>query len=248
MSKERNQNLVVGDTVALRLFTYNSNHRQNVNNVEKIEIYYLDDYSRTEENPEGRVLVKTIEGSDISLVEDNLGGQYSAELYLENDIFVIGNYIDVWHVEFNESQSGTVTNSFDIMPDLWFASDMPIIYDFSFGFKPNRIRLGERRWLNIEVIPNVPNVSDLKRYYVNLSISSPLKIYIENICGDCVPKEKDLRMIVDGELIQHRRGAEGSFFLDTESLNMNVGIYNVWFEMEFGENKYLSDNLQLEIY
>ena len=30
MSKERNQNLVIGDTASLRLFTYNSNHRQNV--------------------------------------------------------------------------------------------------------------------------------------------------------------------------------------------------------------------------
>ena len=68
MIKERNQNLVVGDNVALRLFTYNSNHRQNVNNVEKIEIFYLDDYSRTEENPEGRILIKTIEGSNVLLV------------------------------------------------------------------------------------------------------------------------------------------------------------------------------------
>lgn len=248
MPKERNQNLVIGDDVAFRLFTYNSNHRQNVNNIEKVEIFYLDEYSRTEENPEGRVLTKTIAGSDIDLVADSLGGQYVFEVNLESPIFVIGSYIDVWHVEFNESQTGTVTNSFEVIPNLWYASDMPITYDFSFGFRPNRLRNGEKRWLNIEVTPNVPNIADLKRYYVNLSVSSPLKIYIEKICGDCVPKEKDLRMIVDGELIQHRRGAEGSFFLDTESLEMEVGIYNVWFEMEFGENKYLSENLQLEIY
>jgi hypothetical protein len=248
MSKERNQNLVIGDNVSLRLFTYNSNQRQNVNSVEKVEIFHLDEYSITEDNPEGRVLVKTFSNSEVVVENDDLGGHYSVNFILENDRFVIGNYIDVWSVNFNESQSGTVTNEFAILPDLWFASDMPIIYDFSFGFRPNRIRYGERRWINIEITPNVPNISDLRRYYVNLAISSPLKIYIEKLCGDCVPKEKDLRMVVDGESIQHRRNAEGSFFLDTESLEMNVGIYNVWFEMEFGENKYLSENLQLEIY
>lgn len=248
MIKERNQNLVIGDEIKLRLFTYNSNHRQNVLNVEKVEIYYLDESSKTEENPEGRILIKTIEGSNVELVEDNFGGHYSVDLSLEDQVFVIGKYIDVWNVVFNTNQSGTVTNEFRVIPDLWFASDLPIIYDFSFGFRPNRIRYGERKWINIDIIPNVPNASELKRYYVNLAISSPLKIYIEKTCGDCVPKEKDLRMIVDGELVQHRRGAEGSFFLDTESLEMECGIYNVWFEMEFGENKYISDNSQLQIY
>jgi hypothetical protein len=248
MPKERNQNLVIGDTTSLRLFTYNSNHRQNVSSIEKVEIFYLDDYSRTEDNPEGRVLLQTIDSADITLVEDNLGGQYSVNVFLETDRFSIGNYLDVWHVNFNNFQSGTVTNEFSVIPDLWFASDMPIIYDFSFGFRPNRIKYGERRWINIEITPNVPNIADLKRYYVNLAISSPLKIYVEKTCGDCLPKEKDLRIVVDGETVEHRRGAEGNYFLDTESLDMTVGIYNVWFEMEFGESKYISENLQLEVY
>lgn len=248
MIKERNQNLVVGDNIYLRLFTYNSNHRQNVQNVEKVEIYFLDKSSITEDNPEGRVLIKTVNSGDITVVDDPFGGQYSINVYLERDLFVIGNYIDVWYVDFNSSQSGTVTNDFSIIPDLWFASGTPIIYDFSFGFRPNRIRRGERRWINVDVIPNVPNVSDLKRYYVNLAISSPLKIYIEQLCGDCMPKEKDLRTIINGDLVTNRVGSQGSYFLDTESLEMNYGIYNVWFEMEFGENKYLSDNLQLQIY
>jgi len=248
MIKERNQNLVIGDEVKLRLFTYNSNHRQNVLSVQKVEIYYLDENSRTEDNPEGKILMKTIDGSDVELVEDNFGGHYSVDVLIQDQAFVIGKYLDVWEVVFNTNQSGTVTNEFRVIPDLWFASDLPIIYDFSFGFRPNRIRYGERKWINIDIIPNVPNVSDLKRYYVNLAVSSPLKIYIEKTCGDCVPKEKDLRMVVDGELIQHRRGAEGSFFIDTENLGMECGIYNVWFEMEFGENKYISDNSQLQIY
>lgn len=245
MSKERNQNVVVGNDLTLRLFTYNSNHRQSVQNVDKVEIYYLDDGCITAENPEGKRLVQTVESADITTVED---GQYSIEISLEEQVYVIGKYLDVWYVNFDSSQSGTVTNEFKIVPDLWFASDLPIIYDFSFGFRPNRVRNGERRWINIEIIPNVPNISDLRRYYANLAVSSPLRIWIEKACGDCLPKEKDLRLIVDGDLVEHRRGTEGSYFLNTEELNMDSGIYNVWFEMEFGENKYISDNLQLQIF
>jgi hypothetical protein len=248
MTKERDQNLVINDELSLRLFTYNSNHRQNVKSVNKIEIYFLDSTSATQGNPEGRVLIKTIDEGEISIVDDSFGGQYLTNINLESDVFSIGKYIDVWYVDFNNSQSGTVTNDFEIIPDLWFASGTPIIYDFSFGFRPNRIRSGERKWINIDVIPNVPHASELMRYYVNLSISSPIKIYIEKTCGDCVPKEKDLRMVVDGDLVQYRRGSEGSYFIDTESLDMDCGIYNVWFEMEFGENKYMSDNMQLQIY
>jgi hypothetical protein len=245
MPKERNQNIIVGNDLVLRLFTYNSNQRQNVQNVNKVEIYYLDETCITNENPEGKRLVKTIESADVTTVED---GQYSIEFELEDQLFVIGKYIDVWYVNFDSSQSGTVTNEFAVIPDLWFASDLPIIYDFSFGFRPNRLRYGEKRWINIEVIPNVPNISDLKRYYANLAIASPLKIWIEKACGDCVPKEKDLRLVVEGDPVEHRRGTEGSYFINTEELNMDCGIYNVWFEMEFGENKYISDNLQLQVF
>ena len=243
MSKERNQNIVIGNDVTLRLFTYNSNQRQSVNSVEKVEIYYLDPGFITEDNPEGRRLVDTITG--ITVVEE---GQYSIEISLEEEKYVIGKYIDVWYVNFDSMQSGTVTNEFRVIPDLWFASDLPIIYDFSFGFRPNRVRYGEKRWINVEIIPNVPNISDLKRYYANLAVASPLRIWIEKNCGDCVPQEKDLRIIVEGDLIEHRRGTEGSYFLDTETLGMDCGIYNVWFEMEFGENKFISDNLQLQIF
>lgn len=245
MSKERNQNIVINDDLKLRLFTYNSNSRQNIYNIEKIEIYHLDGTCKTDDNPDGRRLVQTIENDQITVVDQ---GEYLIEINLEEQVYVVGRYIDVWHVEFDPEQSGTVTNEFSIVPNLWFASDLPIIYDFSFGFRPNRIRYGEKRWINIEIIPNVPNVSDLRRYYANLAVSSPLKIWIEKACGDCVPKEKDLRIVVNGDLVQHRRGTEGSYFIDTEQLGMDCGIYNIWFEMEFGENKYISDNQQIQIF
>jgi hypothetical protein len=249
MPKERNQNPTVNDNLNLRLFTYNSNQRKNVERVEKVEIYFLDKYEINESNPDGRRLVETIGEENIVHVDDPLGGQYLITLNLEDQVYTIGKYIDVWSVVFEvNEQAGNVVNEFKIIPDLWYASDMPIVHDFSFGFRPNRIRKGERRWLCVDAIPNVPNISDLQRYYMNLSIASPIKIWIEKSCGECVPKEKDLRMIIEGESVQHRHGSEGHYFIDTEGLDMDCGIYNVWFEMEFGENKYISDNMQLQIY
>lgn len=246
--KERNQNPVIGDTLCLRLFTYNSNQRQDVDNVEKVEIYQLDPTCVTDENKEGKRLVYVVEGSEIESVSDPFGGHYKILIDLNSESYVIGNYLDVWRVRFGPNQSGTVTNSFHILSDLWYADSMPVVYDFSFGFRPNRVRKGERRWLTIDVIPNVPGSSDLERYYTNLAVASPIKIYIEKLCGDCVPKEKDLRMIVEGANVEYRRDSEGYYFLDTDALSMDCGIYNVWFELEFGENRFISDNLQLQVF
>jgi hypothetical protein len=246
--KERNQNPVVGDILNLRMFTYNSNHRQSVQNVAKVEIYQLDETCITQDNPEGRRLIGTIEPTDIEIVPDSFGGHYKVTIGLVDQVYTIGNYLDVWYVQFNENQSGTVTNEFKVISDLWYASDMPIVYDFSYGFRPNRIRKGERRWLTVEVVPNVPNASDLQRYYMNLAVASPVKIHIEKKCGECVPAEKDLRTVVSGGQVEYRRDAEGYFFLDTVDLDMDCGIYDVWFELDFGESTYISENLQLQVF
>lgn len=246
--KERNQNPVAGDLLNLRLFTYNSNHRQPVDSVDMVEIYYLDPTAVSEDNPDGLMLVRTIEAGDVEQVADDFGGHYKVQVEIEDTKYPIGAYVDVWHIRFNENQSGTVTNQFRVISNLWYASDMPIVYDFSYGFRPNRVRKGERRWLTVNVIPNVPTASDLERYYTNLSVASPVKIFIEKRCGECVPTERDLRVVVDGGEVQYRRGSEGYFFLDTAELDMDCGIYDVWFELEFGESKYLSDSLQLQVF
>ena len=246
--KERNQNPVAGDTLNLRLFTYNANQRQSVQGVDSVAIYVLDSTCVTDDNPEGMRLVLEVDGGDVDEVSDQFGGHYKVSFELESELFTVGRYIDVWSIRFSESQAGTVTNQFVVLRELWYASEMPIVYDFSYGFRPNRVRKGEKRWLTVEVIPNVPKASDLERYYSNLALASPMKISVEKVCGDCVPKEKDLRVVVDGASVDFRRDSEGYYFLDTEELGMDCGIYNVWFELEFGESKYLSDNLQLQVY
>ena len=65
-TKERGQNPVVGDTVNLKLFTYNSNNRIDIAEVSKVDIYFLDPEERTAANPDGRRLVETFESEDIT--------------------------------------------------------------------------------------------------------------------------------------------------------------------------------------
>ena len=243
-TKERYQNPVVGDSVRLKLFSFRSNNRTNFNSVDKVEIYFLDPVEVTEENPEGRRLVDTLTGASIVNVETGL---YEVTVALEDTKYTIGDYVDVWYayIEANDDLS-TVENTWKIYPDLFYTSPLPIVYDFSFAFRPNKLRLGSKQYLIIDIVPNVRNASDLARYYENLAIVSPLKISITQVCGECLPAEEDLRVIAEEENVEFREKGRGYYFLDTE--DWTEGLYDVWFTMEFGGNTYISSKQQLQIY
>jgi hypothetical protein len=244
--RERTQNPVIGDTVKLRLFVYNSNHRQDVHEVTQVEIYFLDPELVSESNPDGRRLIETIPAAQVTHEGE---GEYSVTVTLDDTVYTIGDYRDVWEAEFEEDQPVShIENRWCVLPDLWYAGPEPILYDFSFGFRPNRIRYGSKQYLTIDVRPNVPTAPDLERYYKQLAIASPVKVYIEMHCGPCVPKEQDLRMIVDGDSVPMRTVGEAYYFLDTVALDMDCAIYNIWFGMEFGDSTYLSEKLQLQIF
>ena len=108
-------------------------------------------------------------------------GQYSVIFDLDSDTFSVGKYIDVWDVEVLKGRpNATIEQRWEVLPSLWYTSPEPIIYEFSFRFRPNRIRKGSKQYLTIDVWPNVPNASDLQRYYENLAVCSPIKISISN--------------------------------------------------------------------
>jgi len=244
--KERNQNPVISDDLTLRLIVYNSNNRTNVSSVEKVEIYFLDPTEVSETNPDGRRLVETVDSADVCLVDE---GHYSVTVDLEPLCYTIGKYVDVWYLITRDCDPVTKAEQpFQVYPDLWYTSPIPIIYDFSFAFRPNKLRAGSKRYLQIDIIPNVPRASDLERYLCNLAIVSPLKISIEMACVECMPQEEDLKLVVDKADITFRELQLGAYFLDTEALELDCGIYNVWFEMQFGESCYISDKQQLQIY
>ena len=248
MIKERGQNPVVGDELNLRLFSWNSNNQTDVYQVIQVDIYYLDPNEKCPENPDGRRLVETFTSSDVQRDNPVVTGQYYIQPTLTADQYVIGQYIDVWTLQVQDIDPAPMTwiNKFQIYPNLWFMATGPLVYDFSFWFQPNRLRLGSKQWLNIHIKPNVPHASDLERYYMNLAISSPLNIYMVQTCGNCLPQDEDERTIIDGDLVTYREKCVAYYFLDTSELT--EGIYDLWFEMQFADCTYISDRQQLQLY
>ena len=246
MSKtvERYQNPTAGDLVNLRLYVYNQNALTDVKAVAQVDIYYLDPNEKTEANPDGRRLVETILPPAISQEET---GTYLLPLQTVANKYVIGRYLDVWTLTVADDEpTQRIEQFFDIVPDLWYTTPIPVVHDFSFKFQPNRLRQGSRQYLVIEVIPNVPRASDLKAYYENLAIVSQLYISMEQTCGPCTPQEADLRLIIENEPVPLREKRFAYYKLDTT--DMDCGIYNVWFTLEFGDNTYISDKSQIQIY
>lgn len=240
--KQRFQNPVCGDEVKLLLFVYNSNNRSDVQSIEKVDIYFLDPTEKTEENPLGKRFVESI--TDITQEET---GQYSVTITAESPNYTIGTYLDEWTIIFEDGECATTTveNHFKIYPDLWFTSPVPPIYDFNFSFRPNRIVKGSKRYITVQITPNVPRGSDIQSYYENLAIVSDIRVSLAISCGECVPQEQDLRLVLDRELIDYREKCYAYWFLDTTELD--EGIYDVWFETSYGEAVFVSEKNQIQI-
>ena len=240
MAKERYQNPTPGDQVNLRLFTYNSNNKSNVDSIDKVEIYAEDATTLT-----GYRLVETILGTSVTTSST---GEYLLALTTSEPLYTIGNYRDVWHVFFEDTEEdpSEVVNYFSLFSDLWFTTPIPPIYDFSFNFRPNRIRKRSKKYLLIEIVPNVPRGAEILPYYQNLAIVSDLRVSIELACGECVPAEQDLRLVVDRSLVDYREKGFGYYFLDTT--DYDEGIYNIWFELTFGENVFISEKNSFQVF
>ena len=111
---ERYQNCVIGSTVNLRFFTYNSNNRQDLYEVQKVEIWYLDPEEVTETNTDGRRLIETI-----TTITNPEVGEYLISVDLTDGEYVIGNYLDIWYVVFEDGEDPVEeTKQFEIYPDL----------------------------------------------------------------------------------------------------------------------------------
>jgi hypothetical protein len=244
-NKDRYQNPVIGDTVALKMFVFNSNNTAALDSITDVKIYWLDLDAATPSNPDGRTLVQTIPGASVT---NPAQGEYLLDLFLDPLIYTeTGRYIDEWTVVFQPGDTPAIIDQlFQIFPDLWYTTPIPVVYDFEFYFQPNRFRKGTKKFIEIEIVPNVPRATDLQTYYENLAIAANVFVFISRRCGDCVPCEEDLRMVVDRESTQYKEKNRAFYFLDTSE--MDCGVYDIWFELDFGGNVYVSDNNQIEIY
>jgi len=138
-TKERYQNPVPNDTVVLRLFVYNQNSFSNVQSIEKVEIYKMPDDASINDVSKG-TLFRTISPPDIK--QDDTG-KYYVDLVADYPLFTVGKYVDIWHVVFaSEEGTNQIINTFNLYADLWYTTPIPVVYDFSFVFRPNRFRIG----------------------------------------------------------------------------------------------------------
>ena len=235
--KERNQNPVCNDTVVLRLYQFNENAPAAVNEVQKVEIYVADD---TVDG--GYRLVETI--TDVTV--DDVG-QYSVTVSLTSPTYTIGDYKDVWTISYEADQCpGTRTFEFEILADKWYANSDQYLWDFYFSFRPIKFRKNERKYVVVEVTPNVPHLSDLQRYYETLQTYPDLFVTIQMRCVECMPAEEDLQVVVDRATVTMTSSRLGKYFLDTTELA--CGIYDIWFELELGGNLYMSPKNQIQIF
>ncbi len=242
--KQRGQNIRIGDTVRLKLFVYNGSAPANVASVEQVAIYRLYATEKTEDNPYGKLLVETITGNHIIQADD---GQYYVEIELTNPKYTIDKYTDEWSLKFNnELPTGVSEQMFSIYPNAWFADARPVVYDFDITFSPNKIVQGSKKFIEIEVVPNVPNNSEKLRYYKNMIAAGELYISIKQVCVPCMPAEEDLQLIVDKEVISERDFCTGYYFLDTTE--MDCGIYHVWFHLELGNSVYVTEKQPLQVF
>ena len=240
--KERNTNAVCNDTLILRLFQYNENAPAAVEAIEKVEIYFLDPFNRTPDNPDGRRLIQTFTTVTVDAV-----GQYSVTVPLTSPLYVIGDYVDVWSIRYEADQCpGTREMQFSIGADKWYANSEPYLWSFTFSFRPFKFRKNERKYMIVEVTPNVPHISDLERYYADIATYPSLFITMALRCADCVPAEEDLRTVIDRQPVEVRNKRLGYYFLATTDLD--CGIYDVWFELDLGGNTYISPKNQLQIF
>lgn len=244
MSKERYQLPASGDTLLLRQRFYNSNNLADVNSIDKVDLYLLDPSRRSAENLEGRVLVDSVDGSYV--IKDGTG-LYRVDLALDPVKYTPGQYIDSWNVIFRDGESPELHESlFTVYSNLWMVTPTPIIYDFAFKIHPSRFVRGSIKYLEVEITPLVPNYSDLVRFYRNLALVANVSMYMSQSCGECLPKEKDLRLVLDGVSADSRENCRAFYKIDTTE--MACGIYDVWFKMVFGECIYISEKSQIQIH
>lgn len=244
-AKSRYQNPIIGDTVALNMFVYNSNNTAALDSITEVNIYYLDPNAVSESNPDGRTLIETVPGGSVT---NPAQGEYLVDLFLDPSLYTnTGRYVDEWIVVFQSGDTASpVEHLFQIYPDLWYTTPIPVVYDFAFHFQPNKFRMGTKKFIEIEIVPNVPRATDLEAYYENLAIAANVYVSIARRCGDCVPVEEDLKLVVDRASTQYKEKCRAYYYLDTTLFE--CGIYDLWVELEFGGNIYVGDVNQIQIY
>lgn len=258
--KQRFQSTVLGDTINLDFYAYNNGELVDVYFIQKVEVYFLDSTQVSPSNQDGRRIKKIFAHDEIIKVST---GHYMVQLYLDDSLYEIGNYIDVWKVKFNDydKQYYNNENQFKIYTDLRETSGAPFLYKIDYKFSPYKIIRGSKQYVQVEYYP-VINKDDQKttqledimnKFYYNLKTTSGLYIRIEMIEGcnyntDC--PYANIKTDPEWENIEIRGDNIGVYLLDTteDTGIYDLGIYSVQFKSIIDNQEILSQKFYLQIY
>lgn len=259
MAKERYQSPTLGDVLNLDFYSYNNNSLTSVQEFSNIDVYFLDPTQVTENNPQGRRIKLIITPNNITEIST---GHYRAQITLDDNLFEIGNYIDVWRLKFNNYDNNfiKVENQFKIHTDLRETQDRPYIYDVTWSFSPKKIVLYSKQYLKIGFFPAIHsdigtkyiNEKLIERFYFNLKNTGNLFIKIDLIEGCNYNEESPCaNTITEPEWDQVEiRGDNEAYYLinSTEDGNYNIGIYSVQFKILIDSQEIISPRFYLQIF
>ena len=255
-TRERYQNPVLGDTINLRLFTFNSNLNVDPFKIDRVDVYWLDDSLKSASNSDGRTLIQQFSSADIQHIGE---GQYLLPVFLnpyktvsgsEEFFYRIGDYIDAWWIIFEGDENATKTeNEFKVYPDLWYASPMPMVYDFDFEFSPNKLIRGSKQYLIVGIKCMAPGSTAKEQYYQTLAVLGNLGVSISVStrcdCYDTVYPSRNI--IVDKASVSYRDNNRGYYLLDTTKLPTTCSLFDIWFTYDYGGNTFISPKFALQI-
>jgi len=256
---ERYQSAVLGDTINLDFYAYNNNALVDINEIQRVEIYFLDPNSITEDNTDGRTIKAIVLPANITTVGT---GHYRVVLELSDSLFEVGNFIDVWRIKYNSYDDFFPTeNQFKVSSDLRETHDRPFIYDCDFSFSPKKITKGSKQYLKIGFRPTVH--TDIgtgviqqelfDRFYYNLKRTGGLYIRIELMEGCGYNSEFPLANVkTDPEwtAVDIRGDNEAYYLLDvTENQSdYDLGVYYIQFKATIQGQEIISRKFFLQIY
>ncbi len=249
--RERYQSPTLGDQINLDLYNYQNNALDDLYDIQKIEVYFLNTSQISDHNPDGRRIKETILPVNISSVTT---GHYRTVVTLEDTTYEIGDHLDIWYVKFNsyDEEFIPIVNNFVVYTDLRETHDRPFVYSVDFEIHPKKIVKGSKQYIKINFRPQIDSVNLLERFYYNIKTTSNLYVRIELTegCGyhSGFP-EMNLMTDPEWKPAEIRGDNEAYLLVDTtDTGDYELGIYSVQAKIVIDDQEIISPRFWMQIF
>lgn len=255
----RYQNPVLGDTLNLDFYAFNNNRPVDVQEFDRVDIYFLDPAEITTDNTDGRIIKASVSASNIQQVET---GHYRLPVLLTDTLYQVGNYVDIWYAKYNSDDPDfyPVENQFKVFTSLRETHGEPFVYDVDFKFSPKKVVKGTKRYLTISFRPVVhTDIGDrfveeeiLDRFYYSLRSTGNVYIRLELFegCGYSTNPYMNIKTDPEWTPIEIRGDNEAYYLLDVteDQDDFDIGVYWAQFKVEIQGQTIISPKFYLQIY